>query len=129
MTDVRDGNAIVPNKTRVIIIYPTVSPEVVIVPIVSSILVFPIVAFIIICCLRRRAARARQKARMAKREDPYLSERSCASVVRNSPPISWANTHGRNHRQNHNNPMIQIESEITTTVEIVITPDVDLEDS
>lgn len=36
---------------------------------------------------------------------------------------------GRNHRQNHNNPMIQIESEITTTVEIVITPDVDLEDS
>jgi len=43
------------------------SPEVVIVPIVSSILIFPIVAFIVICCLRKRAARARQKARMAKR--------------------------------------------------------------
>jgi len=45
----------------------SVSPEVVIVPIVSSILIFPIVAFIVICCLRKRAARARQKARMAKR--------------------------------------------------------------
>ncbi|OXA56255.1 hypothetical protein Fcan01_08832 [Folsomia candida] len=57
---------IVPNRTRVIIIYPTVDPQIVVVPIISSIVIFPIVAFLVICCLRKMAARRRQLARLAQ---------------------------------------------------------------
>ncbi|XP_077295586.1 uncharacterized protein LOC143917851 [Arctopsyche grandis] len=51
------------NKRPTIIIYPTVSPESVIVPIVSSILGFPLLALLVICCLRRRAKMARERDR------------------------------------------------------------------
>ncbi|KAG8035888.1 hypothetical protein G9C98_003014 [Cotesia typhae] len=48
---------------RPIIIYPPVSPESIIVPIVSCILGFPLLALLVICCLRKRAKMARERAR------------------------------------------------------------------
>ncbi|KAL3276799.1 hypothetical protein HHI36_012162 [Cryptolaemus montrouzieri] len=51
------------NKRPVIIIYPTVAPETVVVPIISCILGFPLLALLVICCLRRRAKLAREQAR------------------------------------------------------------------
>ncbi|XP_057339784.1 uncharacterized protein LOC130677160 [Microplitis mediator] len=48
---------------RPIVIYPTVSPESIIVPIISCILGFPLLALLVICCLRRRAKLARERAR------------------------------------------------------------------
>ncbi|XP_058115874.1 uncharacterized protein LOC131258549 [Anopheles coustani] len=50
-------------KRATIIIYPTVSPETVIIPIVSCIIGFPILALLVICCLRRRAKLARERDR------------------------------------------------------------------
>ncbi|GLV41181.1 uncharacterized protein CBL_04705 [Carabus blaptoides fortunei] len=51
------------NKRPTILIYPTVSPESVVIPIVSCILGFPLLALMIICCLRRRAKLARERDR------------------------------------------------------------------
>ncbi|XP_056644644.1 uncharacterized protein LOC130900060 isoform X2 [Diorhabda carinulata] len=51
------------NKKPVILIYPTVSPETVVVPIISCIFGFPLLALLVICCLRRRAKLAREQAR------------------------------------------------------------------
>ncbi|RZC35827.1 uncharacterized protein BDFB_007142 [Asbolus verrucosus] len=51
------------NKRPVVLIYPTVSPETVVVPIISCILGFPLLALLVICCLRRRAKLAREQAR------------------------------------------------------------------
>ncbi|XP_040158946.1 uncharacterized protein LOC120897873 [Anopheles arabiensis] len=50
-------------KRPTIVIYPTVSPETVIIPIVSCIIGFPILALLVICCLRRRAKLARDRDR------------------------------------------------------------------
>ncbi|XP_050079313.1 uncharacterized protein LOC126567123 [Anopheles maculipalpis] len=50
-------------KRATIVIYPTVSPETVIIPIVSCIIGFPILALLVICCLRRRAKLARDRDR------------------------------------------------------------------
>ncbi|XP_055388752.1 anaphase-promoting complex subunit cdh1 isoform X2 [Condylostylus longicornis] len=50
-------------KRPTIIIYPTVSPESIVIPIVSCILGFPILALMVICCLRRRAKIARERDR------------------------------------------------------------------
>ncbi|XP_052866428.1 uncharacterized protein LOC128272631 [Anopheles cruzii] len=46
-----------------ILIYPTVSPETIVVPILSCIVGFPIFALLVICCLRRRAKIARERDR------------------------------------------------------------------
>uniref|UniRef100_A0A182FRE3 Uncharacterized protein n=1 Tax=Anopheles albimanus TaxID=7167 RepID=A0A182FRE3_ANOAL len=46
-----------------ILIYPTVSPETIVVPILSCIIGFPIFALLVICCLRRRAKIARERDR------------------------------------------------------------------
>ncbi|XP_034234190.1 uncharacterized protein LOC117641162 [Thrips palmi] len=54
------------NKRPTIIIYPTVSPESVVIPIVSCILGFPLLALLVICCLRRRAKLARERARRGR---------------------------------------------------------------
>ncbi|XP_066251102.1 uncharacterized protein [Euwallacea similis] len=51
------------NKRPVVIIYPTVSPETVVIPIISCIFGFPLLALLVICCLRRRAKLAREQAR------------------------------------------------------------------
>nr|XP_036232832.1 uncharacterized protein LOC106623047 isoform X2 [Bactrocera oleae]XP_036232833.1 uncharacterized protein LOC106623047 isoform X2 [Bactrocera oleae] len=52
------------NKNRAtIIVYPTVSPESIVIPIVSCIFGFPILALLVICCLRRRAKLARERDR------------------------------------------------------------------
>ncbi|XP_037037511.1 uncharacterized protein LOC119075225 isoform X2 [Bradysia coprophila] len=51
------------NKRPTIIIYPTVSPESIVIPIVSCILGFPLLALLVICCLRRRAKLARERDR------------------------------------------------------------------
>ncbi|XP_060525839.1 uncharacterized protein LOC132701716 [Cylas formicarius] len=51
------------NKRPVILIYPTVSPETVVIPIISCIFGFPLLALLVICCLRRRAKLAREQAR------------------------------------------------------------------
>ncbi|XP_061714448.1 uncharacterized protein LOC133522960 [Cydia pomonella] len=64
-----------------IIIYPTVTPESIVVPIVSCIFGFPLLALTVICCLRRRAKLARERAR---RRNCDL-DRGELSVVRLSP--------------------------------------------
>ncbi|XP_030759049.1 uncharacterized protein LOC115884569 [Sitophilus oryzae] len=51
------------SKRPVILIYPTVSPETVVIPIISCIFGFPLLALLVICCLRRRAKLAREQAR------------------------------------------------------------------
>ncbi|XP_073828604.1 uncharacterized protein isoform X2 [Musca autumnalis] len=51
------------NRATTIIVYPTVSPESIVIPIVSCIFGFPILAFIVICCLRHRAKMARERDR------------------------------------------------------------------
>ncbi|OXU27113.1 hypothetical protein TSAR_010469 [Trichomalopsis sarcophagae] len=66
---------------RPILIYPTVSPESIIVPIVSCILGFPILALLLICCLRRRAKLARARARRRNCD----VEHGALSLVRFSP--------------------------------------------
>ncbi|XP_074034106.1 uncharacterized protein isoform X2 [Leptinotarsa decemlineata] len=50
-------------RPPVVLIYPTVSPETVVVPIISCIFGFPLLALLVICCLRRRAKLAREQAR------------------------------------------------------------------
>ncbi|KAK3928856.1 Methenyltetrahydromethanopterin cyclohydrolase [Frankliniella fusca] len=45
---------------------PAVSPESVVIPIVSCILGFPLLALLVICCLRRRAKLARERARRGR---------------------------------------------------------------
>ncbi|XP_041974730.1 uncharacterized protein LOC121730002 [Aricia agestis] len=69
------------NKRPPIIIYPTVTPESIVVPIVSCIFGFPLLALTIICCLRRRAKLARERARRRNCE----LDRGELSVVRLSP--------------------------------------------
>ncbi|XP_045761138.1 uncharacterized protein LOC123864604 [Maniola jurtina] len=69
------------NKRPTIIIYPTVTPESIVVPIVSCIFGFPLLALTVICCLRRRAKLARERARRRNCE----LDRGELSVVRLSP--------------------------------------------
>ncbi|CAF4781532.1 unnamed protein product [Pieris macdunnoughi] len=69
------------NKRPPIIIYPTVSPESIVIPIVSCIFGFPLLALTVICCLRRRAKLARERARRRNCE----LDRGELSVVRMSP--------------------------------------------
>ncbi|OWR53112.1 uncharacterized protein LOC116768977 [Danaus plexippus] len=69
------------NKRPAIIIYPTVTPESIVVPIVSCIFGFPLLALTVICCLRRRAKLARERARRRNCE----LDRGELSVVRLSP--------------------------------------------
>ncbi|XP_034952090.1 uncharacterized protein [Chelonus insularis] len=59
----RPTSPTVPQSKRPIVIYPTVAPESIIIPIVSCILGFPLLALLVICCLRRRAKLARERAR------------------------------------------------------------------
>ncbi|XP_072936243.1 uncharacterized protein [Epargyreus clarus] len=69
------------NKRPTIIVYPTVTPESIVVPIVSCIFGFPLLALTVICCLRRRAKLARERARRRNCE----LDRGELSVVRLSP--------------------------------------------
>ncbi|CAG5042200.1 unnamed protein product [Parnassius apollo] len=69
------------NKRPTIIIYPTVTPESIVIPIVSCIFGFPLLALTVICCLRRRAKLARERARRRNCE----LDRGELSVVRLSP--------------------------------------------
>lgn len=74
------------NKQRVlptILIYPTVTPESVVVPIVSCILGFPLLALLVICCLRRRAKLARERDR--RRAGNCEADHGTMSLVRFSP--------------------------------------------
>ncbi|XP_049821305.1 uncharacterized protein LOC109600996 [Aethina tumida] len=69
------------NKRPVVLIYPTVSPETVVVPIISCIFGFPLLALLVICCLRRRAKLAREQARRRNCD----IEHGTFSIVRFSP--------------------------------------------
>uniref|UniRef100_A0A034WC32 Uncharacterized protein n=1 Tax=Bactrocera dorsalis TaxID=27457 RepID=A0A034WC32_BACDO len=70
------------NKNRAtIIVYPTVSPESIVIPIVSCIFGFPILALLVICCLRRRAKLARERDRRRN----YDMQDHAVSLVRFSP--------------------------------------------
>ncbi|XP_049783200.1 uncharacterized protein LOC126184720 [Schistocerca cancellata] len=71
------------NKRPTVIIYPTVSPETVVIPIVSCILGFPLLALLVICCLRRRAKLARERAR--RRAGNCEADGGSMSLVRFSP--------------------------------------------
>ncbi|XP_050293230.1 uncharacterized protein LOC126733848 isoform X2 [Anthonomus grandis grandis] len=74
------------NKRPVIIIYPTVSPETVVIPIVSCIFGFPLLALLVICCLRRRAKLAREQAR--RRNVDFDHGRSKAISLRSERAMS-----------------------------------------
>ncbi|XP_037935993.1 uncharacterized protein LOC119669988 [Teleopsis dalmanni] len=69
------------NRATTIIVYPTVSPESIVIPIVSCIFGFPILALIVICCLRRRAKLARERDRRRN----YDMQDHAVSLVRFSP--------------------------------------------
>ncbi|KAM0731070.1 hypothetical protein ACS0PU_002130 [Formica fusca] len=84
-TGVRAGRPTMPtiphSKRPTILVYPTVTPESIIIPIVSCILGFPLLALMVICCLRRRAKLARERAR---RRNCDL-DHGALSLVRFSP--------------------------------------------
>ncbi|KAH8287579.1 hypothetical protein KR054_010445 [Drosophila jambulina] len=69
------------NRPTTIVVYPTVSPESIVIPIVSCIFGFPILALIVICCLRRRAKLARERDRRRN----YDMQDHAVSLVRFSP--------------------------------------------
>ncbi|KAL7038340.1 hypothetical protein ACKWTF_009552 [Chironomus riparius] len=69
------------SKRPTVIVYPTVSPESVVVPIVSCIFGFPLFALLIICCLRKRAKLARERERQLN----YGLQDHAVSLVRFSP--------------------------------------------
>ncbi|KAG8331058.1 hypothetical protein J6590_049498 [Homalodisca vitripennis] len=72
------------NKQRpTIYVYPTVQPETIVIPIVSCILGFPLLALLVICCLRRRAKLARERDR--RRAGNCESDPGAISLVRFSP--------------------------------------------
>ncbi|XP_025991038.1 uncharacterized protein LOC105203786 isoform X1 [Solenopsis invicta] len=83
--EVRAGRPTMPtiphSKRPTILVYPTVTPESIIIPIVSCILGFPLLALMVICCLRRRAKLARERAR---RRNCDL-DHGALSLVRFSP--------------------------------------------
>ncbi|KAF7400713.1 hypothetical protein HZH66_005897 [Vespula vulgaris] len=83
--DVKAGQPTVPtisqSKRPTVLVYPTVTPESIIIPIVSCILGFPLLALMVICCLRRRAKLARERAR---RRNCDL-DHGALSLVRFSP--------------------------------------------
>ncbi|KAL0275416.1 UNVERIFIED_CONTAM: hypothetical protein PYX00_003269 [Menopon gallinae] len=60
----------------------SVSPESVVVPIVSCIFGFPLLALLVICCLRRRAKLARERDR---RRAGKLDDHGALNLVRFSP--------------------------------------------
>lgn len=66
-----------------IIVYPTISPETVVIPIVSCIFGFPLLALLVICCLRRRAKLARERDR--RRAGNCEADAGAMSLVRFSP--------------------------------------------
>ncbi|VVC33067.1 Hypothetical protein CINCED_3A010839 [Cinara cedri] len=74
-------------KVTTIIIYPTVTPETIIIPMVSCILGFPLLALMVICCLRRRAklARDRDRRRNLGFARACTSDQGVISLARFSP--------------------------------------------
>ncbi|XP_076056185.1 uncharacterized protein LOC143034126 [Oratosquilla oratoria] len=70
-----------------VFVYPTVSPRVVVVPILSCIFGFPVLVMIVICGLRYRAQRARMRAKKAKGLDFSMMEFS----VEPSIPLRYTN--------------------------------------
>ncbi|KAF7268780.1 hypothetical protein GWI33_018130 [Rhynchophorus ferrugineus] len=74
------------SKRPVILVYPTVSPETVVIPIISCIFGFPLLALLVICCLRRRAKLAREQAR--RRAGDYDHGRSRAISLRSERAMS-----------------------------------------
>ncbi|XP_025416231.1 uncharacterized protein LOC112687628 [Sipha flava] len=95
-------------KFTTIIIYPTVTPEKIIIPMVSCILGFPLLALMVICCLRRRAklARDRDRRRNLGFARACTSDQGVISLARFSPMHkigvylaagTTANCGGRNH--------------------------------
>ncbi|KAK9875147.1 hypothetical protein WA026_005938 [Henosepilachna vigintioctopunctata] len=80
------------SKRPMVIIYPTVAPETVVVPIISCILGFPLLALLVICCLRRRAKLAREQARRRNYDSDHgrgraLSLRSERAMSRGFPSL------------------------------------------
>ncbi|XP_071856655.1 uncharacterized protein [Bombus fervidus] len=69
------------SKRPTILVYPTVYPESIVIPIMSCIFGFPLLVLMIICCLRRRAKLARERAR---RRNCDL-DHGALSLVRFSP--------------------------------------------
>ncbi|CAO1398894.1 unnamed protein product [Diamesa hyperborea] len=79
------------NKRPTIIIYPSVSPESVVIPIVSCIFGFPLLALLVICCLRKRAKLARERDRRRN----YDLQDHAVSLVRFSPIHRLSNSSKR----------------------------------
>lgn len=85
-------------KMRLIFFYPifTVSPESIVIPIVSCIFGFPLLALLVICCLRHRAKMARERDRRRN----YDLQDHAVSLVRFSP-IHRLSESSKIHTQNN----------------------------
>lgn len=79
------------NEFSRIINFVAVSPESVVIPIVSCIFGFPLVAFMIICCLRKRAKLARERDRNLN----YGLQDHAVSLVRFNPIHNLGKLKGR----------------------------------
>ncbi|XP_042876686.1 uncharacterized protein LOC122256218 [Penaeus japonicus] len=62
-------------------VYPTISPRVVVVPILSCIFGFPVLVLLVICGLRYRARRARTAAKKAHAVEPSIMELSSGPSI------------------------------------------------
>ncbi|KAL5275400.1 hypothetical protein ACFFRR_001340 [Megaselia abdita] len=119
-------------KKSMIIVYPTVSPESIVIPIVSCILGFPLLALLIICCLRRRAKLARERERRRN----YDLEGHAVSLVRFSPIHRLNNRPARaislhfDKSLNRGFPSLELDTvveEHEQTITDIISPDSPLE--
>lgn len=92
-------NIILDIACMLIIIRFSVAPETVVIPIVSCIFGFPLLALLVICCLRRRAQLAREQARRRDIEHGtfsiityssihYLGNQYCCSLFSPTPTPS-----------------------------------------
>lgn len=70
-------------KPITIVVYPTIAPEKIVIPIVTCIFGFPLLALLVICCLRHRAKAARERER--RRTANLGTDHSAISLVRFSP--------------------------------------------
>ncbi|XP_042219557.1 uncharacterized protein LOC121864550 [Homarus americanus] len=96
--------------------YPTVSPRVVVVPILSCIIGFPVLVMLVICGLRYRAKRARTSAKKAHNVESSIMELSSGPSI-----LASRCSNGKTHRQKRKKALVRFkpmpEIDLDTVVE------------
>ncbi|XP_045621273.1 dentin sialophosphoprotein [Procambarus clarkii] len=96
--------------------YPTVSPRVVVVPILSCIIGFPLLVLLVICGLRYRARRARISAKKA-----HSVESSVLELTSGPSILASRYSNGKSHRQKRKKALVRFkpmpEIDLDTVVE------------